>query len=151
MKLNIKDYKIKRTKKYFKNNNLFFVVSGINRSTLDWLLVKQKLKTIELNCHQPLSSITIKTLNTSVLTKAGSVIKGSTFFIRPKQAKHFLGQKILTTFILLFFELLIIKFNNKIYSTNNLKKTYSISYKETKLLLYQFIVLSLKTSYKLSK
>lgn len=151
MKLNVKDYKIKKTKKYFKNNNLFFVVSGINRSTLDWLLIKQKLKTIKLNCHQPLNNITIKALNTSILTNAGLTIKGSTFFIRPKQAKHFLGQKIITTFILLFLELLIIKFNNKIYSTSNLKQTYSINYKETKLLLCQFVVLSLKTCHKLSK
>ena len=65
--------------------------------------------------------------------------------------QYFLGQKILTTFILLFFELLIIKFNNKIYPTNNLKKTYSLDYKETKLLLYQFVVISLKTCHKLSK
>lgn len=151
MKLNIKDYKIKKTKKYFKNNNLFFVVSGINRSTLDWLLIKQKLKTIKLNCHQPLNNITIKALNTSILTKAGLTIKGSTFFIRPEQAKHFLGQKIVTTFILLFLELLIVKFNNKIYSTSNLKQTYSINYEKTKLLLYQFVVLTLKTCYKLSK
>lgn len=151
MKLNVKDYKIKKTKEYFKNNNLFFVVSGINRSTLNWLLVKQKLKTIELNCHQPLNNITIKALNASILTKAGLVIKGSTFFIQPQQAKIFLGQKILTTFILLFFELLIIKFNNKIYSSSNLRKTYSISYKETKLLSYQFVVVSLKNCHKLSK
>ena len=151
MKLNVKDYKTEKTKEYFKNNNLFFIVSGINRNTLNWLFVKQKLKTIEFNSYQPLNNTTIKTLNTSILTKVSFMVKGSTFFIRPRQAKLFVKQKILTTFTLLFFELLIIKFNNKIHPLNRLKNIYSINYKETKLVLNQFLLTSLKTYYKLSK
>ena len=37
MKLNIKDYKILKTKKYLKDNNLFFFVNGINQNVLDWI------------------------------------------------------------------------------------------------------------------
>ena len=151
MKLNVKDYKIKKTKKYFKNNNLFFIVSGTNRNAINWLLVKQKLKTIEFNSYQPLNNITIKALNASILTTVSLVVKGSTFFIQPQQAKLFFRQKILNTFTLLFFELLIIKLNNKIYSLNSLKNIYSFNYKETRLVLHQFILANLKTYYKLSK
>ena len=151
MELTIKDYKIGKTKKYLKNNNLFFFVNGINRNALDWLLTEQKLNTIGFKYYKVLNKTTVKTLNSSVYTKISSVVKGSTFLIKPQHNKLFIKQTVLNTFNPLFFELLIFKFNNKIYSINSLKNTYSLNYKEKKLLLYQFNLTSIKACDKFSK
>ena len=151
MKLSVKDYKIVKIKEYFKASHLFFFVNGISRNSLDWLLTEQGLKTIGFNYYKVLNRTTVKTLNTSIYTNIKPVINGSTFLVKPKPNKYFLKQTILNTFNPLFFELLIIKFNNKIYPMSSLKNTYSLEYKETKLLLYQFNLTHLKTCSKFSK
>ena len=151
MKLSIKDYKIGKTKEYLKESNLFFFVNGISRNALDWLLTQQELKTIGFKYYKVLNKTTVKTLNNSVYTKISSVVKGSTFLVKPQHNKPFIKQTVLNTFNSLSFELLIFKFNNKIYSVNSLKNTYSLNYKEAKLLLYQFNLTSIKACYKFSK
>ena len=151
MKLNTKDYKIKKTKKYFKTNHLFFFVNGISRNTSGWRFTEQELTTIGFKYFKVLNKTTIKTLNSSIYTKISPVIKGSTFLIKPQSNKLFFKQKVLNTFTPLFFELLIFKFNNKIYSADSLKNTHSLNYKETKLLLYQFYLVYNKGCYKFSK
>ena len=151
MKLSVKDYKIVKTKEYFKTNNLFFFVNGINQNSLDWLIVEQGLNTIGFNYYKVLNKTTITMLNNSVYTNVSSVIKGSTFLLKPQLKKGFSKHTILNSFNLLFFELLIIKFNNKVYPMNSLKNIYSLQYKEAKLLVHQFSSTHLKTCYKLSK
>lgn len=151
MKLNIKDYKIKKTKNYIRNTHLFFFVNGINRNSLDWLITEQGLKTIEFTYYRILNRTTVKTLNTSVYANISSTVTGSTFVIKPLPVNSFAKETVLNTFNSLFFELLVIKFNTRVYSANCLKSTYSLKYKETKLLLYQFNLTHVKMCYKLSK
>ena len=151
MKLSVKNYKIVKMKIYFKASHLFFFVNGINRNSLDWLLTEQGLKTIGFNYCKVLNKTTIKTLNTSTYSNIKPVIKGSTLLIKPEPKKYFLKQTILNTLDPLLLELLIIKFNNRVYSANLLKKTYSLEYKETKLLFYQFNLTHLKTCSRFSK
>lgn len=151
MRLSVKDYKILKIRKYFKTNHLFFFVNGISRDSLDWLLTEQGLKTIEFNYYKVLNRTTIKTLNISIYTNLKFIIKGSTFLIKPELNKHFSKQTLFNTFNHLFFTLLIIKFNSKIYPASSLKNTYSLEYKETKLLFYQFNLTHLKVCSKFSK
>ena len=151
MKLNIKNYKILKTKKYFKTNNLFFFVNGITRNSLDWLITQQELKKIGFTYYKLLNKTTIKTLNNSIYNKTTPMISGSTFLIKPQLKKQFFKQTILTTFNPLSFEFLAIKFNNRTYSVISLKNTYSLEYKKTKLLYYQYNLTNLKTYSKFSK
>ena len=151
MKLKVKDYKIIKTKEYFKTNSFFFFVNGINRNSLDWLLIEQGLKIIGFNSYKVLNRTVLKTLDNSIYSNTRPAISGSTFLIKPLRDKHFLKQTILNTFNPLFFELLIIKFNNRAYSVTSLETTYSLEYKETKLLFYQFNLIYLKTCYIISK
>jgi hypothetical protein len=151
MKLSIKDYKIEKTKKWLKTSNFFFFVNGVNRNSLDWIFTEQGLKTIGFCCFKILNKTTVKTLNASIFSKISSTIKGSTFFIKQVESKQFLKRSIVNTFNPLFFELLIFKFNNQIYSASSLKNIYTLNYQETKLLFYQFNLSHTKTCYTLSK
>ena len=151
MKLSVKDYKIIKIKKYFKTNHLFFFVNGINQSSLDWLSVEQGLKTIKFDYYKVLNRTTVKTLTTSIYNSIKPAINSSTLFIKPKPNEYFLKQIVLNRLNSLFFELLIIKLNNRIYSVSSLKNTYSLDYIKKKLLLYQFSLTHLKTCSKFSK
>ena len=151
MKLNIKDYKIIKTKEYFKTSNFFFFVHGISRNSLDWLVIEQELKTAGLSYYKLLNKTTLKALNNSIYSNTKPVISGSTFLVKPLSNNRILKQTISNTFNPLFFELLIVKFNDRMYSVTSLQNTYSIKYKETKLLFYQFNLTHLKIGSKISK
>ena len=151
MKLSIKDYKTVKIKNYFKASHLFFFANGISRNSLDWLLAEQGLKTIGFNYYKVLNRTTIKTLNTSIYSNIKPVINGSTFLIKPEPNKYFLKQTIFNTLNPLFFEVLSIKLNNKVYSIDSLKNIYSLEYRETKLLLYQYNLTHLKICSTFSK
>lgn len=151
MELNIKDYKLTKTKKYFKINHIFFMIDGINRKALDWLVAQQTLKTVEFNFYKVFNSTTIKFLKKSIYYTLNSTIKSSTFLIKPTKPQYFLKRTVINILNPLLCELLVIKLNNRLYLKDSLKNTYSLKYKETKLLLYQFQLTNLKIYSKFSK
>jgi hypothetical protein len=53
-------------------------------------------------------------------------------------------KKNIDNFELLLFTLLAIKLNNKVYSTSQVKNTFSLNYKDNKLLFYQFGLTNMK-------
>ena len=109
MKLSSKNYKIVKIKKYFHTNKLFLLVNGMNRSSLDWLLVEQELKTIGFNYYKSSNKTTMKALESSVYNSAKPLLSGSSFLLKPNGDKYFLKQAILNTFNSLYFELLVVK------------------------------------------
>lgn len=151
MQLSVKNYKILKIKKYFKTNQLFFFISGINCNSINMLSIKQKLKVIGFNYYTILNETSIKILNISIYFTICSTLTGFTFLIKPLQNFFFLKQTVLNTFNQLFVKLLLIKLNNKLYTTKFFKKTYSLKYTQTKLLLYQFNLALIKSNYKLFK
>jgi hypothetical protein len=151
MRLSVKNYRILKIKKYFKINQLFFFINGVNRNSINLLLIKQKLKTIGFNYYTILNGASIKVLNVSIYFTICSTLTGFTFLIKPLQKTFFFKQTILNTFHQLFVKLLLIKLNNKLYTAKFLKKTYSLKYTQTKLLLYQFNLALIKNKYKLFK
>lgn len=151
MKLNEKTYKILKIQKHFKTFDLFFFANGPNSEASGYLGIKQGLKAARFKLHKTLNKLTKVALRNSIYTSVIQTITGSTFLLKPKEHKLFSKQTVLTTFNSLFFELLALKLNNKTYSSNTLQKIYSLEYRETKLLVCQFGITSLKTGFKLSK
>ena len=151
MKLSLKDYRILKTKRYIETNNLGIFADGVSRDSLNWLNIEQGLKKIEFDYYKLSNKTSKKTLYSSIYTNTKSIVSGPTFFIRPNSNKLLLKQTILDNFSSLSFESLLIKFNTKLYSPSVLKNIYTFNYKETKLLLYQFKLTSLKLCSKFSK
>ena len=143
MELISKNYKIAKTKNYIKKNNLFFFFSGINRSSNDWILVEQSLKSVNFNYCKIFNRTAKKTLNNSIYKTIKPTINGITFLIKPKTNQ--LSKKILTTsFEPLLFNMLAIKLNNKIYQTTQLNNNYSLNYEDNKILVFKFLITNLK-------
>jgi hypothetical protein len=151
MKLNVKDYKVIKTKKYIQTNDFFFFVHGISQNSLDELLIKQGLQTVEFSSYKLLNKITLHTLNSSIFQGTQALIGCSTFIIKPLSSKHFVKQTLSNTFQSLFFELLVVKLNNQMYSLTSLQNLHSLNYRQAKLLFYQFNLTSLKKCSKISK
>jgi hypothetical protein len=145
MKFNLKNYKTAKTKKYIKVTNLFFFFSGVNRNSDDWIMTEQDLKKINFSYYKVFNKTATKTLKNSIYNNIKPIINGITFFIKPASIpKQLTKEVILDNFEPLLFMILAVKFNNKIYSITQLKKTNSLDYYENKLLICQFGTTQLK-------
>jgi len=146
MKLNSKTYKTTKTKIFIKTTSLFFFFNGINKKATDWIATERELKNTKLQYYKIFNKIASKTFNNSTLRNFESTINGILFFIKSSSSNTATIKKniLFNNFELLLFKLLAIKLNNKIYSVKQFNKTYSINYKDNKILLYQFGIVNLK-------
>jgi hypothetical protein len=143
MKLNIKNYKINKTKNYIKNHNLFLVINGINLKSSEWIFIEQHFKNANFLYYKIFNNAARKIFRNSIYKNNESIINGITVFIKPDK-KQITKNLFLSTFNNLIFDIISLKLNNKIYNTNQLKNLYSLNYKENKLLLYQFLSTNIK-------
>jgi len=152
MELTTKNYKINKIKNYIKNNHIFFLFNGNTLKSYDWIITEQSFKNMNFKYYKIFNKAAIKTLNKSVYKQIKTTINGITFFIRPTQNIPLLTKQLLfNNFESLFFSLIALKINNKMYSSKQLKNISSLNYKTNKLLIYQFNITHLKFYYHFSK
>lgn len=148
MKLHKKDYTTLKTKKYLKKNKLLFLFSGVNQNFNNWILTEQGLKVMHFGYYKVYNQTATRTIKNSIYSRIKSAINGTTFFIKHYSSSEILSRQVLLNkFEPMFFTLLAIKLNNKVYGPNQLKNINSINYKECNLLLYQFGVTHLKSCF----
>jgi len=148
MELTAKSYKTNKIKNYIKTNHTFFLFNGNTLKSPDWIITEQNLKNMQFEYYKVFNKAAIKTLDESIYKQIKTTINGVTFFIKPHLYLKFLSKQTLTTsFDSLFFSLIALKINNKIYSKNQLKNIRSLNYKTNKILLYQFNITHLKFYY----
>jgi hypothetical protein len=143
MKFTSKNYKIIKTKSYLKTNNLFFIFSGINQNSSNWIKTEQELKKINFNYYKIFNKTSTKIFKNSIYKNIAHTINSITFFIKPTLNNKLIKKKVLFNMETFFF--LAFKMNNKIYSSNQLKHVNSLNYYENKLLLYQFGITHIKS------
>lgn len=161
MKFSAKEHGIIKTKNYVKKIDLFFFFNGVNRNFNDWITLEQGLSKIKFNYYKIFNKTTRKILNTSIYINVSELINGLIFFLKPflyNNKQEITKQNLLSNFEPLFFTLLALKLNNKIYSTVQLKTIWSFNYHDNQLLFFKFGLTNLKSleivnnkSYKLSK
>jgi hypothetical protein len=153
MEITSKLHNIAKTKTYLKKHNLFFLFNGINTNSLDWLIVEQNLKLTKFNYRKIINKNVSKSLEKSIYNNLSFALTGVLFFVEPNNNVKFLSKKILSNkFESLFFTLLVVKLNNKLYSAKTLKNMNFLNYKDNNLLLFQSLVVNLKfCSQKLKK
>ena len=148
MLLKKKDYETLKIKTYLKNEKLIFFFNGVNRNSKKILNAEQNLKALGYCSYKVLNKITLKTLNNSVHLNTKPLFNGLNFFIKPFKKSYKLKKSIFQKdFEPLFFSVIAIKINNKVYSKTQIKSLHSIKYNENKLTLYQFLNTNLKNCY----
>ena len=150
MDFNLKDYQIFKLKKYFKNNDFFFLFHSAKLSLNQWTIIEQNLKKLKLNYYKTLNGTTLKTLKNSIYKNISSVISSFVVFINPKFKTTEFDLDLLTKNLKPSFSLISLKLNNKIYSPAQLKGVKSLSYKKNMFNLHKSLDRHLKTSYRLT-
>ena len=149
MKFELKTYKIFKIKYFLKQNKLFFFYAATSLNLKNWLAIEQTLKKSNLNYYRLSNTLAIKTMRASIYVNFKQLIHSLTMFVNPKpkttlklkQLKNL--EKALT--------LLSVRLNNKIYSISQLKSLNSLDYNFTVLRLFQFFIIYLTYSFKLTQ
>jgi hypothetical protein len=150
MDFNLKDYQIFKLKKYFKNNDFFFLFHSAKLSLNQWTIIEQNLKKLKLSYYKTLNGTTLKTLKNSIYKNISSVISSFVVFINPKFKTTEFDLDLLIKNLKPSFSLISLKLNNKIYSPAQLKGVKSLSYKKNMFNLHKSLDRHLKTSYRLT-
>lgn len=151
MNLNSKTYKIKKIKKYIKKNELFFFFNTTKLKKKDWTKIEQNLKRLKMNYYKVFNGTTLKTIKNSIYKNFANIICGVVLLIKPQFKLITVEKKLLEKETKPLFTLLSVKLNNKIYSTQQLKKLNTFSYKQNLFNLNQSLNKILKTTYVFSK
>ena len=150
MDFNLKDYQIFKLKKYFKNNDFFFLFHSAKLSLNQWTIIEQNLKKLKLSYYKTLNGTALKTLKNSIYKNISSVISSFVVFINPKFKTTEFDLDLLIKNLKPSFSLISLKLNNKIYSPAQLKGVKSLSYKKNMFNLHKSLDRHLKTSYRLT-
>lgn len=144
--MNFKIYQFKKTKSYLKKNSFLFFANGINQISENWVYVEQGLQKLNLIYYKSYNKLTIKILSISIFLNFSKIVNGPFFFLKPDQ-RFFKKYKIILfneNFKSLFFSLLAMKINNKVYSLSQINNINSLKYKSNITLLHQFLIINLK-------
>jgi hypothetical protein len=147
--LDFKAFKILKTTKYIKNNNLLLFTYGINRLSNDWVITEQKLEKLNIKYYKVFNTFPQKLLTNSIFSYSMNFIGTTFFFLHFKNSsKNFERFHIKELSVNLFF-LLGVKLNNKVYVVESLKNLNSFKYTENKLVFYKFCEAGLMINYKI--
>lgn len=143
-----KIYKVKKTKNYIKINKFFIFYNSINKNSNEWLANEQEFKNIEFNYYKVFNKIINLTFKKSIYFNINPLISSVLILIKPKKFLNLLEKKkLINKFENMFFIFTALKLNNKIYSTNQIKKVNSLNYKDNFLILFHFLNANIKFSY----
>jgi hypothetical protein len=145
MELTTKNFKTYKTKNYIKKNNIYFFFNCVNQNSQDWLITEQIFKKMNVSYYKIFNKITIKLFKESRYNTIKPTINSITIFISSNNnIKKILTKNETSKISLLFFTLVAIKFNNKVYSGAVYKIMYSQEYIDNKLIFYKFSSINLK-------
>ena len=150
MEFNQKAYQIIKLKKYFKNNDFFFLFHSVKLNLTKWIVTEQNLKKLKLDYYKPLNKVTIKTLENSIYKNFSSNVVGFILFLNTSYKTTELNLQSIIKNLKPSFTLISVKLNNKVYATSQLKGLKQLSYKKTVFGFYKVLDRQLKTSYVLT-
>lgn len=151
MKYNQKQYQIRKTQKYLKNSDFFFIYHSIKLNSKESVKIEQTLKKLKLKQYKILNGIASKTFTTSVFKNYSKLVCGLIIFIKPEYFESQLLLNDLKKELKNLFLMLSIKLNNKIYFVCQISKIKTLSFKQNIFNLYAVLEKSTKTAYILKK
>ncbi len=144
-----KNYKTVKLSHFTKLEDLFFVAQSLNKNSKNSLHINQKLYKIKIKYFKTANKSAFLTFNTSVLKNYLLIYKNLIIFLKPKSIKLQKKNFLIQNFIRLKFNLLLVKINNRIYSSSTNKTVYFLVYKNNFiLLLSHFVIINKKCNLK---
>lgn len=147
MDYTLKAYQTKKTKKFFKNNSIFFFFNFSKLKPKEWLKIEQQLKQLKLTQYKILNGITTKIFYNSIFVNYSNLITGLITLVKPDFKNTELKLNEINKKLSTLFSLLSLKLNTKVYLTNQFAKIKTLSYAKNILELYKTLEKSTKTLY----
>lgn len=151
MHFEFRNYQLLKTKQCLKNKLLLFS-NGANQNSQNWLTIEQGLVNSKLKYYKIYNKIALKVLKHSRYRNIQQMVQGTFFFLKFNETitqSFITKKKLFKNLESIFFKLLSLKLNNKIYSIAQIKTIKSLKYKNNIALLYQFFLANLKCQYTL--
>jgi len=153
MDFNSKNYQNVKLRKKFQTNGFFFLFHSAKLDLNQWLQTEQNLKKLKLNYSKTLNGITLKLFENSIFKNLSLTICSFILFISPNFKTTKLQLSLMKKDLKpsSSFKLILVKLNNKIYATSQLKGLNILSYRKNMFKLHESLDQYLKTSYLLTK
>jgi hypothetical protein len=134
-----KQYKSTHYENYIKKNAFFLITHGAVFKARESITLKRFSKNHKIGIKKALNIFLKKKLENSIFCKKNFVIKGPIFLLKGLEKKIFIN-----FFELFFFNTLLLKLNDKMYSNENFRNISSLKYKNNMLIFYKFRSVNLK-------
>ena len=144
MDYNLKEYQILKTKKNFKNNNLFFIYHSPKLHSKDWIKIEQKLKKLKIKHYKIFNGITKKVIKNSIYKNYYNTISGLILIIKPKYKLTEIKLENIKKELKTLFVLFSIKCNNNIYTVSQVSNLKIFSYNNETFSLHKILEKSIK-------
>ena len=128
MDFNLKNYRVLKIKNTFKKSELILFFNSAKIKSNKWVKIEKQLKKLKLKHYQIFNNTTVKTIENSIYTNMNQIISGVILLIKPTYKHTPIELKSIKKYLNSLFVLLIVKLNNKIYTTPQLKNLNSLSY-----------------------
>lgn len=138
MKLNIKNYKLLKTKKIFKRASFFLLYN--TATPTNNIKIDQELKKLNLTYYKLHNNLTKQIFKNSIYINYQPLLNGLTILIFPKTPINLKELKKLNGIL----TLTGVKINNKIYPISNIESLNNLKYDK----IYLNLLKTLKTSLK---
>jgi hypothetical protein len=134
-----KEYGIAKLKILVKKNDLFLFYSGTNSEERDRRSSDQLLRKMQCFNSKIFNRTTFITFEASVFNGTKYLVNGITYFVLPPAVYKILSKQMVNSkLVFLTFDLIVIKFNNKMYSTPQLVEIDFFEYFKFNLAFYQW-------------
>jgi hypothetical protein len=148
---NIKNYKKQKIDIYLSKTSFTIICNGITAKTDEWVTINQGLKKNKFSYYKICNLTAQARFQKSIFYFTKSIASGITFFLQSNNKLSLNKKTLLTKLNSLKLDILAIKFNNKIYSTKQLKNIKLIIYSKNFLLIYKLQIFILKLMFLNSK
>lgn len=144
MKFNLKEYQKQKIKHQLKNNPLILFSINTNQNSQTWITTEQELKKLNFNYYKIYNNSTKKIIKNSINKNTTNLINSTFFLLKPTSKTAQINNKILHQLNSIFFTILAIKLNQKIYMITQSKSIVSLNQKKNMAILYQFLLTNMK-------
>lgn len=104
---------------------------------MSWRLTEQKLHKIKHGYFKIVNRVGTRALKHSIFRGGVRLLAGSVFFLTPTPCSAIKNPELLKSLSVLFFNLTVVKFNNKVHPIGVFASLRFLSYKENGAVLYQ--------------
>ena len=131
-------------------NRFFMLALRPNTKMRNWIFIEQQVNKFKFSYHKMHNNSAKKVLINFLMLNLQISVNSTSFFFnfinKEKNKKTFLKSNIIHKFLQIYFSVVSLKLNKKIYSIKQLNSIKTFCYKKNVFITYQFLLTTLKST-----